>query len=275
MSMRIPRPPQQSDRGLHSIMVAFWCSAMAITATAAPGPEPLPGTMSAPQLVRHIGLVLAEADATPAAGERAKGSAPATTDEARPKAAETEPGRRRSARQSDPDHDSFRTRAQQLLAAEGASRATYSKLAEKYPEHSIVICQAGCRDRTPEIVYFAPRKVQVAEMIPAAATAGPAPESKTVSDAMTCLAGCYDTPRQYPSQRRGETARLSEDAVERYVHQQGTTPANGVVVSGRWLTTVTEAERKPKRGREIESTTSGQWMRKIETQRRARIRKAY
>lgn len=273
--MRNHRAPQHSDRGLLSIMVAFWCSATAITATAAPSPEPMFGANAVLQFMRDLGPLLAEAEATPDdAGERRQNSAPAAA-EAQPKAPETEQGRRRPARQADPDYDSFRARAQQLLAAEGASRATYSKLADQYPDHSIVICQAGCRDKTPDIVYFAPRKIQVAEMVPTAAIAGQASEAKTATDAMTCLAGCYDTPRKYSAQGRGETARLSEEAVEQYVRQQRTQPANGVVVSGRWLTTVTEAEHKPKRGRQIESNTSGQWLRKIETQRRARIRKAY
>lgn len=267
---------QHSDLGLLSIIVAFWCSATAIAAVAAPGPEPMSGMSGPTPHIRVLGPRLADADApVDAAAGRPESAGTAPSGEAHPKAPETTAARRRSARDGDPGHDSFRARAQQLLAAEGASRATYSKLGEKYPDYSIVICQAGCRDKTPEIVYFAPRTIQVAEMVPAAATAGHASEAKTATDAMTCLAGCYDTPRKYPAQGRGETARLTEEAVEQYVRQQGTAPANGVVVSGRWLTTVTHAPRNPRRGQEIEGDSSGQWLRKIETQRRARIRKAY
>lgn len=76
-------------------------------------------------------------------------------------------------------------------------------LAARYPGNLVVVCEAGCsRHHGPQIVFMerAPkRKVAVQGMMqPTSARLDDAPAAGKYA-VIECLAGCYDTPKFYPS----------------------------------------------------------------------------
>lgn len=127
----------------------------------------------------------------------------------------------------------------------------------------------------PTVVDDAPRQLRLAEL----ATAAPMSDAggvKAATDAIACVAGCYGAPLNHSARSRDQAARTSEEAVDRFVHPQRALPAAGVIHSGQWATTVSRnvPASAMVRGKELRGDASGQWLRKIEAQRRGRIRQS-
>ncbi|MCB1503736.1 MAG: hypothetical protein KDJ47_02060 [Hyphomicrobiaceae bacterium] len=113
-------------------------------------------------------------------------------------------------------------------------------LAAALPGMDVIVCEAGCPsvNEQPQVTYVQPTTLKdassTAELKPAAGSA--ADPSKEMIE---CLAGCYDTPRSYP------TAAATASAV-----------ASG----GHWTATVTPTNSSAQ-------PTSGDWMRRIDNSR--------
>jgi hypothetical protein len=71
-------------------------------------------------------------------------------------------------------------------------------LAAAYPNHSVVICEAGCgSERGAKVVFMERREAPAPAGHPervASSKAGAAAKEPTTID---CVGGCYDTPRRY------------------------------------------------------------------------------
>lgn len=81
-------------------------------------------------------------------------------------------------------------------------------LAAAYPEHFVVVCEAGCPGRTATIVFMEPMAARGpadgGEMIPTSST-GATGETALDAAALICAAGCYyDTPRAYRAVGSGD-----------------------------------------------------------------------
>jgi hypothetical protein len=103
-----------------------------------------------------------------------------------------------------------------------ADRAPHP-LAAKYPEFSVVVCEAGCnKERGPEIVFLGKRpKAEVVSdnvMVPSSSSpAGPAKVQPNVSSRwIDCLAGCYDTPKRYAAPVALKETRAASDRPPAY-----------------------------------------------------------
>jgi hypothetical protein len=86
-------------------------------------------------------------------------------------------------------------------------------LAAAYPNHSVVVCEAGCLgERGAEVVFMERRQADAQASRSASAAAK---QAATIY----CVGGCYDTPRRYeaahmagpPSARPGQAKLLNPD----------------------------------------------------------------
>lgn len=90
------------------------------------------------------------------------------------------------------EDDYYTRRARKVLEAERAAMAKPHPLAASYPGKNIVVCEAGCPDRTPQVVFVRPEIPETVEtsegmMMPTASSDGrPVP-----TDQVACIAGCY------------------------------------------------------------------------------------
>lgn len=94
------------------------------------------------------------------------------------------------------EKDVYNQFAKEVLKSERAGNAdAVHPLAAKYPNDDVIVCQAGCAPGG-EIVYKErkkPRVAETAEMVPTSSR--PSANSNTLS----CVAGCYTTPKAYKS----------------------------------------------------------------------------
>lgn len=95
-------------------------------------------------------------------------------------------------------------RAEAILKAD-APVEVKDELQSTFPEHSMVSCVAGCNDGKAEVVYVSHNSeimsATTGEVVPSSADAA----QPAVEPAITCIAGCYDKPRQrYHSPSRAE-----------------------------------------------------------------------
>lgn len=98
--------------------------------------------------------------------------------------------------------------------AAGSSRA--HPLAASYPDHNVVVCEAGCPKGRNSIVYMAPRRpsgiVQVSNVITSSnvtrvsTSAGAPAEPPPASSAIECVAGCYGSRSSTGSRRSDQAA---------------------------------------------------------------------
>lgn len=138
--------------------------------------------------------------------------------------------------------------------------AMLHRLQAPFPDHNVVVCVAGCPSGREKIVYFERRKagrevawttstrqtspiVQIAMSdVPmtnsAAATAASAPAGEPASDAaaapITCIAGCYSTPKAYSGRRDTPASKAGH--------------AGGRVEEGTWLTATPAAAGDTRHG---------------------------
>ena len=183
-----------------------------------------------------------------------------------------------SAPTSLPETDFYAQRAKGLLSEDARIEAKDGSLQAAYPEHNVVVCEAGCTGRGRRIVQFAPRVATNelrAAMQPtsagiadataatpssaspsaAAQGAGPAPGDQPIA----CIAGCYGTPRRYDAASPSAAVVAPEaaamaDAVARFAVPVGASRRSATGATGseamRWMTTsarADEAAQKPAR----------------------------
>ncbi|MCH9764875.1 MAG: hypothetical protein K0U34_02630 [Alphaproteobacteria bacterium] len=130
------------------------------------------------------------------------------------------------------ERDYYTRRAKELLDKDkSAANSKPHPLAINYPEHFVVVCTGGCRNRQAHIVDFEPRQskdaVEIGEMIPTAAGGmGAASDANVVR----CIAGCGDGRAIY-------SANLDFDGTESGAWESNTPAQSTAGESGRWLAT--------------------------------------
>jgi hypothetical protein len=174
------------------------------------------------------------------------GAAPSATEDSAPGAASPLPAATSPASADPPlpvatTPDYYSRRARETLAQDAKLSTTAPHpLAAAYPEHDVVVCEAGCaNDYKPEIVSLRPKSARVITQsmmvptssdspgpisVPRSATAPLATEAQ--SRAIDCIGGCYDTPKRY-------RARVAEQSASPKAGQSGASATGG------WATTVT------------------------------------
>ena len=105
-------------------------------------------------------------------------------------AAETAASREKAAKAAADDY--YTRRARNILDAERAAAMKPHPLAATYPGKDIVVCEAGCPERTPQVVFVRPEIPETVEanegvMVPTASSDGRA----VPTDQVACVAGCY------------------------------------------------------------------------------------
>lgn len=92
--------------------------------------------------------------------------------------------------------DYYTRRAKSVLEAEKAAAVKPHPLAASFPGMDVVVCEAGCPGRAPEVIYLRPQPAAPATsegmMVP---TSG-SDDAATVS--AVCIAGCYDGTQGAP-----------------------------------------------------------------------------
>lgn len=128
------------------------------------------------------------------------------------------------------ERDYYTIRAQEMLQADKALNSKPHPLAENYPEHYVVVCDGGCKNRQAYIVDMQLRKktqqVVIGEMVPTAAGG----DGALQSGAIECLGGCP---------RRGEAGVDLVDyhaAGNDWESLNAAEPQGSAGESGRWLT---------------------------------------
>lgn len=200
----------------------------------------------------------AQADAVPAAAPQkpvSSQSAPARPNDAAatPKAAEAPavPATQQAVPQapvqspSAPQHDVYSERTDKILKSEpGVGADKVHPLELRYPDHNVVVCTAGCgsggtvvhkRAKTQRVA------VETAEMIPSAAKVGDAPAAAS-SNTMTCLAGCFTTPKTLRAlDKRADLINIKAPASAATLPSSASTPASPAAIadqlSGKWIAT--------------------------------------
>lgn len=132
-----------------------------------------------------------------------------------------------SAKQDDVDErDYYTRRAQDMLNEDKARDSKPHALAKNYPEHFVVVCEGGCKNRQAHIVDFEPRKKkqpkEIGEMIPTAA-GGASPLSK--AQFIECIGGCPN----------GDSVYFGPTAVDNDWESTSQTALGRQGESGRWL----------------------------------------
>lgn len=95
--------------------------------------------------------------------------------------------------------DYYARRAAEILKRDQSLEApALHPLAAAYPNHSVVVCEAGCgSERGAEVVFMERREASAPadqSRKVASSDAGAAPKPPATID---CVGGCYDTPRRY------------------------------------------------------------------------------
>lgn len=90
------------------------------------------------------------------------------------------------------DDDYYTRRAKSVLEAERAALIQPHPLTASHPGKEIVVCEAGCGGRTPQIVFVRPEIPATVEgresmMIPTSTSGG----HTVPPDEVACVAGCY------------------------------------------------------------------------------------
>lgn len=91
-----------------------------------------------------------------------------------------------------PEDDYYTRRAKSVIDAERAALNTPHPLAASYPGKEIVVCEAGCEGRAPQVVFVRP-EILLTEaktegmMVPTSTSDGRA----VPADEIACVAGCY------------------------------------------------------------------------------------
>jgi hypothetical protein len=143
------------------------------------------------------------------------------------------------------------------------------RLAAAHPDKSVIVCVAGCPNRSEMVVYAAPvvatvepTESPVKKAALAADTAASA-SHQAASGEVVCLAGCYGTQKSYPAlpnatlrrqtaaEPASPTRSMSSDTAQKALH-------------GTWLTTVAvakpgEAQSRPSAIRKSRRGASGEW----------------
>jgi hypothetical protein len=186
-------------------------------------------------------------------------------------------------------NDVFSERAKEVLEAESNIKqsAKVHPLALRYPDHDVIVCTAGCGPGGR--VIYKERKdrrrgVGQAQMIPTSAQAGSAPSTAAASNALTCIAGCFTTPKSYRAvEKRADLVTLpaanettppaaEQPAPEAQAPQAGV-GATADMLSGKWTTSVKAGEAEADGPKDTSQPDmqkmknramgSGDWMKKI------------
>ena len=126
------------------------------------------------------------------------------------------------------ERDYYTLRAQEMLKADGNdASAMPHPLAKNYPDHYVVVCTGGCKNRQAYIVDMQPHKpegtVEIGEMIPTAAGGG---STAPGSNIVRCIGGCYD----------GKTIHMgSADVEDSWDSTVPPAPSADASESGRWM----------------------------------------
>lgn len=188
--------------------------------------------------------------------------------------------------------DVYNERANEVLEAESSVKQTAKvhPLALRYPDHDVIVCTAGC-GQGGRVVYKERkdrrRGIAQAQMIPTSAQASPEAAPAAASNALTCIAGCFTTPKSYravekradlvnvPMVSQAAPALPAAAAPEAQASQPGV-GATADMFSGKW--TSSDAEDGGKTGGTGEPDSqktksramgSGDWMKKINADKTA------
>lgn len=171
-----------------------------------------------------------------------------------------------------PDDDYYSKRAKSLLTEDAADAAKQVSLYSAYPDHNVVMCEAGCYGRASRIVLFTPRVATKAESsakleptaasLPAQAAAAPgreqaqpveaAPPAESIPETgeITCVAGCYGQVTAYKSVSQAAVQATAHAEVEAIIREQSRTAARrrpmlqGATgaAANRWMTSSAKAD---------------------------------
>lgn len=133
------------------------------------------------------------------------------------------------------ERDYYTRRAKDILDKDlHANESKPHPLASNYPEHFVVVCTGGCRNRRAYIVDLEPRQtkdaVEIGEMIPTAAGGAPASQGENV---VRCLGGC-------PTGRTIYAATGDVDGDGDWESSKVPDTSKDKGESGRWMTTINE-----------------------------------
>jgi hypothetical protein len=97
-------------------------------------------------------------------------------------------------------YDYYGERADGILKNEQGKPVAPHPLAAANPDKFVVVCEAGCRSRKPQIVFSQPKSsiVSISEMKP---TSGGGDAAKSDDNAIVCLAGCGTRRSVKPDQQ--------------------------------------------------------------------------
>ena len=163
-------------------------------------------------------------------------------------------------------------RASEILKAD-APREVKDGLETSFPEHSMVSCVAGCDRGKAEVVFISRNSEMISattgEVVPTS-TDGSAP---VPDNAITCVAGCYDQPRQkFHSPSRAEIDEsLKHSATNRLSGRRAEAREDRWQAADGKRATEIVAERTTNRTTTRKHEPSGAWFSRINKSRRVQF----
>jgi hypothetical protein len=159
--------------------------------------------------------------------------------------------------------------ADRMARPEKKSTNEPHRLAAAHPDKSVIVCVAGCPNRSEMVVYAAPVVATADPPEPpvkqAALKAEPAPAASQQAETgeVVCLAGCYGTPKSYPALPNA-TLRRQTAAVPASPTRSMSSDTAQKALHGTWITTVAfaEPEKAPPRPSAVRKSrrgASGEW----------------
>lgn len=263
-------------------------------------PKPVDMAQVEPSILKRLFKALAGAVAPSEALAQTAGPIPGQPPVQTP--AQTPPaigftkGKGLMAQDADPNFKIWQKMADERLKGEQAQRTVKPhRLALLHPDQFVVVCEAGCRKQTEEIVYkvaIAKARAPVTRLEPTAAVeqggavpapaATPAPTPAPVAaegapeqapDTILCIAGCYERPNVHQARKNFADARPAARPVQKVATlagvRSGSDIARKAIANRRsWIASV-QSIQSPNGGttrrsnKALRVTQPGQWQMRV------------
>ncbi len=124
-----------------------------------------------------------------------------------------------------------------LDRAKAITESKVHPLAKNYPDHFVVVCEAGCTEYQAEIVYLEPRDARGPVHKAASDTEGIDPHS------VACVGGCYSGNRQFATADGRFMSATNPDSW--LTTSKPATPAKPARTGKRWFERINGDKSKP------------------------------